>query len=174
MGLPFVVSIQLTDWNIHQIRGKDRSLGNCKHFRRHVGDASWPFIQQSHPQDQDMSVLLSLSLFLICAVAWKTHIRETWLRILQGKESCSRSLGGTVIQGVSFGFFPLAQIYSMSESIETPKLQGLCSHSGFWLRLLCWDSLTQAGFGSGVVILFYRFTEPSHVSWSAWWFVKVM
>lgn len=156
-GFAFCVSSQLTDKNIHQIRGKDRALGNSKHLRRHVGDTSWLFIQQSHPQDQDMSILFSVSLFLISAAAWKTHIQETWLRILWGKESCSTPLGdsysGDQPERNCFCFFPLKQIYSMSESNEMPKLQGLCSHSGFWLRLLCRDSLTWAGFGSCLVIL---------------------
>lgn len=144
MGLPFVVSIQLTDWNIHQIGGKDRSLGNCKHFRRHVGDTSWPFIQQSHPQDQDMSVLLSLSLFLIRSVAWKTHIRETWLRILQGKESFSRSLGGTVIQGPALVFFHLHRFIACLSQLKRQSSKAYavildfdsgCCVGTPWLRL---------------------------------------
>lgn len=57
-------------------------------------------------------------------------------------------------------FFPLTQIYSMSESNEMPKLQGLCSHSGFWLWLRGPDSLTRAGFGNCPVISSVNCAKP--------------
>lgn len=86
------------------------------------------------------SSLPCLSLLLICAAAWKTHIRETWLRIFWGKESCSRPHGDRYLGGParekSLLFFPLKQIYNMSESDEAPALQGPCIHPGFWLAAL--------------------------------------
>lgn len=91
----FCVSPPLAAANVRQVKGNDRALGKSKHFWKHVGDTSWPFVQQSHPEDQDMSILHRASLSLICAAAWKTHTQEMWLRIFRGKESCSRPLGAS-------------------------------------------------------------------------------
>lgn len=106
-----------------------------------------------------MFILLNLSLFLICVVVWKTHTGETWLRILQGKESFSRPLGDSYSGGQSERdrFFPptYADLQHVWVNLKCQSSKAYVVILDFWLWLLGRDSLTRSGFGSCLVILFY-------------------